>query len=88
MKLLNWLIKLKGLSAHCDSCGYKEELKNLKTLVENGNLDVLLNKRCPKCGHIMINENDLNSLRRTLKLMDVDESGKSLPSFSWRTKPH
>ena len=73
MKLLSWLIKLQGVKSNCDNCGYSEKIKNLNILVETNNLDSLLNMRCPKCGHIMINEADIKSLKKILNLTDISK---------------
>lgn len=91
MKIPNWLMTLGRISAHCDDCGYTERL-NISNMTEI-EADSLLGKRCPKCGHVMLNANDIAELKKKLKTFTITEKSDEEIKNSWgvvrfRTKKH
>jgi Zn ribbon nucleic-acid-binding protein len=86
MKIPKWLAKINSITALCDNCNYKEKINLNDFNIEN--IDILLNKKCPKCGHNMINENDLKKMRMILKSFHIDENENTKPNVTYRTKKH
>lgn len=88
-KVPSWLAKLSNFNAKCDECGYKEEL-NVRTMT-NFDVDSLLNKKCPECGHIMLNDKDISLLKIALKRFNLTKPGEDVSNYAkvrYKTKQH
>lgn len=90
MKIPSWLMTLSKMSAKCDDCGHTERL-NMSNLTESS-VDYLLGKKCPVCGHIMLDANDIAELKKKLKTFTIKEKSDEEIKKGWgivmKTKKH
>jgi len=78
-------IRIEKITMICDNCDYKEII-NFNNI---DNINNLLNTKCPKCGHIIINKNDMKKLKFLYKFYDPNHKSKyKSKKFHYRTKKH
>ena len=85
-KFPKWLLSLNNVSANCDDCGYKEKI-NLEELSER-DIENLNGKKCPRCGTVMINSNDIKIFKNALKHFHVDNRDFKYGKIHYQTKKH
>jgi len=85
LKIPKFLMSLNEINAICDNCNYQEKI-DIKNITES-EINNLLGKKCPHCGHEMLNENDIKVFRRMINTLSITEK-ESQFEISYRTKKH